>query len=72
MSELSAIAPAFVDMAHRTVCATVATVDTQGRPRSRIVHPYWVAPGAVEAAGPTRLDHARPGGDLLTWADGGA
>jgi hypothetical protein len=41
MSDLSSIAPAFVDMAHRIVWATVATVDTRGRPRARILHPYW-------------------------------
>jgi hypothetical protein len=39
MSDLSSVAPAFVEMAHRIVWATVATVDSQGRPRSRILHP---------------------------------
>ena len=32
---------AFVDIAHRIVWCTVATVDRRGRPRSRILHPYW-------------------------------
>jgi hypothetical protein len=41
MSDLSSIAPAFVETAHSIVWATVATVDTQGRPRARIMHPYW-------------------------------
>ena len=41
MSELSTVAPAFVDMAHRIVWATVATTDRHGRPRSRILHPLW-------------------------------
>jgi hypothetical protein len=32
---------AFVDIAHRIVWCTAATVDRRGRPRSRILHPYW-------------------------------
>jgi hypothetical protein len=32
---------AFVRLAHRVVWATVATVDRRGRPRSRVLHPYW-------------------------------
>jgi general stress protein 26 len=31
----------FIETAHRIVWCTVATVDRQGRPRSRILHPYW-------------------------------
>jgi hypothetical protein len=31
----------FVTIAHRIVWCTVATVDRRGRPRSRILHPYW-------------------------------
>ena len=38
---LADVAPAFVEMAHRIVWATVATVDTADRPRSRILHPIW-------------------------------
>ena len=41
MAELAEIAPAFIATAHRIVWATVATVDTRGRPRSRILHPIW-------------------------------
>ena len=41
MTELSKIAPAFVEMAHRIVWCTAATVDAEGRPRSRILHPIW-------------------------------
>jgi hypothetical protein len=41
MKELSEVAPAFVQMAHSIVWASVATVDTKGRPRSRILHPIW-------------------------------
>jgi hypothetical protein len=32
---------AFIETAHRIVWCTVATVDRLGRPRSRILHPYW-------------------------------
>jgi general stress protein 26 len=31
----------FVRVAHRIVWCTLATVDVRGRPRSRVVHPYW-------------------------------
>lgn len=41
MNELSETAPAFIEMAHRIVWATAATVDSHGRPRSRILHPIW-------------------------------
>jgi hypothetical protein len=41
MNELTETAPAFVEMAHRIVWASVATVDAHGRPRSRILHPIW-------------------------------
>ena len=41
MTDLSTIAPAFVDMAHSIVRATVSTVHSSGRPRSRVLHPIW-------------------------------
>lgn len=41
MESLDRIAPAFVEMAHRIVWCTVATLDRDGRPRSRILHPIW-------------------------------
>ncbi len=41
MSSLAAAAPAFVDVAHRIVWASVATVDSDNRPRSRVLHPIW-------------------------------
>jgi hypothetical protein len=31
----------FVQIAHRIVWCTVATADRRGRPRSRVLHPYW-------------------------------
>ncbi len=41
VTALESIAPAFVDMAHSIVWASVATVDAVGRPRTRILHPIW-------------------------------
>ena len=41
MNKLTKVAPAFVEMAHRIVWCSAATVDPQGRPRSRILHPIW-------------------------------
>lgn len=41
MSDLAAVAPAFVEMAHRIVWASAATVDPSGRPRTRVLHPIW-------------------------------
>ncbi|GJM37532.1 MAG: pyridoxamine 5'-phosphate oxidase [Acidimicrobiales bacterium] len=41
MDELTDTAPAFVDMAHRIVWCTVATVDPAGGARTRILHPIW-------------------------------
>lgn len=42
MSSYGDTAEAFRTMAHRIVWCTAATVDARGRPRSRILHPYWV------------------------------
>ncbi len=41
MATLEQVAPAFRDMAHGIVWTTVATVATNGRPRTRILHPLW-------------------------------
>jgi len=41
MHALTEVAPSFVEMAHRIVWASAATVDARGRPRSRILHPLW-------------------------------
>jgi hypothetical protein len=60
--ELTAVGPAFVEVAHRIVWATVATVDRRGRPRSRILHPYWIWDGGSlvgwVATSPTPLKQA--------------
>ena len=62
MSDLGAVAPAFVELAHQIVWATVATVDADGRPRSRILHPYWIWDGTSlvgwVATGPTATKRA--------------
>jgi hypothetical protein len=39
------VADAFIGVAHRVVWCTVASVDRRGRPRSRILHPYWERSG---------------------------
>ena len=41
MTPLEQIAPAFAEMAHAIVWASVATVDADSRPRSRVLHPIW-------------------------------
>jgi hypothetical protein len=41
VTSLEQIAPAVIDMAHSIVWASVATVDANGRPRTRILHPIW-------------------------------
>ena len=41
MNNLPEVAPAFVKMAHQIVWASVATVDANGRPWSRVLHPIW-------------------------------
>jgi len=59
MHALTTVAPAFVEMAHRIVWASVATVGPDDRPRSRILHPYWTWDGTtlsgIVATGPTPL-----------------
>jgi len=59
MSTLDHVAPAFVDMAHTIVWASVATVDRKGRPRSRVLHPIWEWDGTSLtgwiATGPTPI-----------------
>jgi len=47
MAGLSEVAPAFVEMAHRIVWCTAATVDTDERPRTRVLHPIWEWDGST-------------------------
>jgi hypothetical protein len=62
MQPLATVAPAFVAIAHRIVWCSVATVDPHGRPRSRVLHPYWEWDGAALtgwiATGPTPVKRA--------------
>ena len=62
MTQLADVAPAFVEMAHRIVWCSAASVDAQGRPRSRVLHPLWEWDGSrVQgwiATGPTPLKRA--------------
>ena len=39
------VVDSFLEIAHRVVWCTLATVDRHGRPRSRIVHPIWERDG---------------------------
>ena len=75
MTDLATIAPAFVDMAHRIVWCTVATVGPDEQPRTRVLHPFWTWDGealtGVLATSPTplkraHLDHS-PHVSLTYW-----
>lgn len=59
---LDDVAPPFVSMAHDIVWASVATVDTAGRPRTRVLHPIWEWDGQQLTGwigtGPTPLKRA--------------
>lgn len=62
MEALSRVAPAFIEMAHRIVWCSAATVDRKGRPRSRVLHPIWEWDGSElvgwVGTGPTPLKRA--------------
>lgn len=45
----------FVQRAHAAVWCNVATVDSQGRPRSRVLHPIWEGATGWIATGPNTL-----------------
>lgn len=49
-------------MAHRIVWCSAATVDAQGRPRSRVLHPIWLWDGTILlgwiGTGPTPVKRA--------------
>lgn len=75
MLELTQVAPAFIEMAHRIVWAGVATVDARGRPRTRILHPIWQWDGArlvgwiATSPTPTKRAHlaAHPYASVNYW-----
>ncbi len=74
--DLAAVAPPFVEMAHRIVWCSTATVDGRGRPRSRILHPVWDWDGTQLtgwiATSPTPIKRAHleahPYASLTYWA----
>ena len=76
MSDLSTTAEAFVEMAHRIVWATAATVTPSGRPSTRILHPVWEWDGttltgwiATSPNSPKARDlAANPDMSLTYWA----
>lgn len=47
MTALDEIAPAFLEMAHRIVWCSVATVDADGTPTTRVLHPIWEWDGSA-------------------------
>ena len=63
-------------MAHTIVWSTVATVDAQGRPRSRVLHPFWQWDGTqlvgwiATSPTPTKRVHlaASPFASVGYWA----
>ncbi|MFN8593887.1 MAG: hypothetical protein U0031_20695 [Thermomicrobiales bacterium] len=52
---LNEILPVFMTRVNQMVWCNAATIDTQGRPRSRILHPLWEGPVAWITADPTSL-----------------
>ena len=47
MNDLDTVAPAFVEMAHRIVWCTAASTGSDGRPRTRVLHPIWEWDGSA-------------------------
>ncbi len=77
MHDLTKTAPAFIKMAHQIVWCSAATVDSHGRPRSRILHPIWQWDGTnlvgwiATSPTPTKRAHlkAHPFMSLNYWAE---
>lgn len=75
MTALTEIATSFVAMAHRIVWASVATVDPDGRPWTRVLHPIWQWDGErltgwiATGPTPTKVAHlaAHPHAALTYW-----
>ena len=40
-NSLEQVGPAFLSMAHQIVWCSVASIDANNRPRSRVLHPIW-------------------------------
>ena len=72
---LADVAPAFVEIAHRIVWASVATVDERGRPWTRVLHPLWEWDGTAltgwvaTSATPAKVRHlgAHPNVAVSYW-----
>jgi general stress protein 26 len=45
--QLAALAPAFVEMAHRIVWCSTATASLEGEVKTRVLHPYWEWDGSA-------------------------
>ena len=76
MTDLASIAPVFVEMAHRIVWCTVATVERRRPvPDTRVLHPIWEWDGstltgwiATDPTSPKRQDlDAHPRVSLTYW-----
>ncbi|HEV3226747.1 MAG TPA: pyridoxamine 5'-phosphate oxidase family protein [Acidimicrobiales bacterium] len=76
MSSYEQTGPAFLKMAHHIVWCAAATVDSAGRPRTRILHPIWQWDGATlvgwiaTSPTPTKRAHLEqsPNISLNYWA----
>ena len=73
MHALETVAPAFVEMAHRIVWCTAATVDPSGAPRTRVLHPMWQWDGerltgwiATSPLSPKAAHLNAPGGNRMS------
>lgn len=52
ITDFSTIEAEFVERVHKMVWCNAATIDSQQRPRSRILHPIWEAlPGGLAPIG---------------------
>lgn len=54
-NDFNDIAEEFAKRVARIVWCTMATVDTKGRPRTRIIHPIWEGPNGYIGTGRTSL-----------------
>ena len=70
-SDFNDIAEEFSKRVARIVWCTMATVDTKGRPRTRIIHPIWDGPTGYIGTGRTSLKEkhiaANPNVSFTYW-----
>jgi general stress protein 26 len=55
VTSFSEIEQEFIEKVHKIVWCNVATMDTKGRPRSRVLHPIWEGSTGWIATGATSL-----------------